>query len=252
MNTTTGIFLSDIHFPYNIRLDGVFDYVKDLQPNLIVLGGDIIDADGTYGVDSWSAKNVEDTGIPAYVRDSKILLEFITKLDRLSPKSRYVFLEGNHEERYQRMFQRYPKLLEGKFKFQRDSIPNTISHKFTWVPYGNYESFYRLGDTLFTHGTVYPDAHSKKMALSYTPSKVVYGHVHDFQAYTIHSGDPRQPGRFAVTAGCLCERLPDYKKGEPNKWTNGFVDFTCNGKQVSINTHQIVDGKFNVGGHIYG
>lgn len=252
MKITKGVFISDTHYPWNIDLDGVFAYIKDLQPDLIILGGDIIDADGTYGVDSWSAKDVEERGIPAYNRDKEILLQLMKRLDKIAPKAKYVYLEGNHEERYQRMFRRYPTLLEGKFKFQRDSVPTELVNRFTWIPYGDYESYYKLGDTKFMHGTVYPDAHSKKMAYSYTPSKVVYGHVHDFQAYTIHSGDPTLPGRYAVTAGCLCGRLPDYKKGEPNKWTNGFVDFTCMDDVVILSTHQIVDGMFMVGNKVYG
>lgn len=252
MKLLKGIFVSDIHYPWNIRLDGVLAYIKDLQPDLIILGGDIVDASGTYGVDSWSAKDVEEKGIPAYNRDSRILLDLMVKLDKLAPKAKYVFLEGNHEERYQRMFRRYPTLLEGKFKFQRDGVPTEIQHKFTWIPYGDYESYYKIGDTLFMHGTLYPDAHAKKMAYCYTPSKVVYGHLHDFQAYTVHNGDPRRPGRFAVTCGCLCERLPDYKKGMPNKWLNGFIDFTVVDGHVAINAHLIENGMFSIGGKVYG
>jgi len=247
---TTGVFISDIHFPWNIKLDGVLQYIKELQPTTIILGGDIIDAEGTYGVDSWSAKDVEEKGIPAYARDAKLLLAFIERLHKLSPKSGFVFLEGNHEDRYQRMFRRYPTLLDGKFKFQRDSVPQGV--RLDWIPYGNYESFYRVGDCVFMHGTLFPDAHAKKMAYCYTPNKVVYGHLHDFQSYTIHNGDPSQPGRYAVTAGCLCGRLPDYKKGQPNKWTNGFIEYACIDGITTVSAHQIENNKFVVHGKIYG
>jgi predicted phosphodiesterase len=251
MKITTGVFISDLHFPWNIKLDGVVEYIKDLKPDTIILGGDVIDADGTYGVDSWSAKDVEEKGIPAYERDAKIMKEFVTTLVKASPKSDFVFLEGNHEDRYQRMFRRYPTLLEGRFKFQRDGIPTGIK-SFKWIPYGNYESFYRVGDAVFMHGTLFPDAHAKKMAYCYTPYKVIYGHLHDFQAYTIHSGNPNMPGRYAVTAGCLCGRLPDYKKGMPNKWTNGFVEYACIDGITTVSCHQIEKGRFVVGGKVYG
>jgi predicted phosphodiesterase len=247
---TTGVYLSDVHFPYQINLDGVFAYIKELRPDIIILGGDIVDAEGTYGVDGWSAKDVEEKGIPNYERDAKQIKDFISILHRLSPKSEFIFLEGNHEDRYQRMFRHYPTLLDGRFKFQRDGVPSGV--RLEWVPYGNYESFYRLGDTVFMHGTLFPDAHAKKMAYCYTPNKVVYGHLHDFQAYTIHNGDPSRPGRYAVTAGCLCGRLPDYKKGLPNKWTNGFVEFACVDGVTTISTHQIEKGRFVVKGKLYG
>jgi hypothetical protein len=246
-----GLFISDVHFPWNINLKCVYEYVKFLQPDTIILGGDIIDADGTYGVDSWSAKDVEEKGIPAYERDCKLMSNFISKLVSLSKNSNFVFLEGNHEDRYQRMFRRYPTLLDGRFKFQRDGIPSSVK-SFQWIPYGNYESFFRVGDCVFMHGTLFPDAHAKKMAYCYTPNKVVYGHLHDFQSYTIHNGDPSQPGRYAVTAGCLCGRLPDYKKGQPNKWTNGFVEYACIDGITTVTSHQIENGKFSAGGKIYG
>ena len=253
MKTMKGIFLSDIHFPWNIKLDGVLAYVKDLNPDIVILGGDVIDADKTYGVDSWTMEKVESCGFPYYDRDVKLMRSFLDEIEkRVSKACKIVFLEGNHEERYQRMFRRYPKALEGKFKFQRDAVPAGLVSRFTWIPYGDYDSFFRLGDAVFTHGTLFPDAHAKKMALAYLPSKTVYGHIHDFQAYTTHNGDPRKPGRYAVTTGCLCGRLPDYKKGSPNKWINGFTDFIYINGIVTTSSHIIENGMFSVGGHIYG
>jgi predicted phosphodiesterase len=253
MKAIKGLFLSDIHFPWNIKLDGVLDYVKDLNPDVVILGGDIIDADKTYGVDSWTMEKVEACGFPYYERDVKLMNSFLLEIEkRVAKTCKVVFLEGNHEERYQRMFVRYPKALAGKFKFERDAVPEGLKNRFTWIPYGDYDSFFRLGDAVFTHGTLFPDAHAKKMALAYLPSKTIYGHIHDFQAYTTHNGDPRKPGRYAVTTGCLCGRLPDYKKGSPNKWINGFTDFVCINGVVTTSSHIIENGVFSVGGKIYG
>lgn len=249
---TKGVFISDIHFPFNIKLDGVLAYIKDLRPDVVVLGGDIIDADGTYGVDSWTMDKVEQVGFPAYERDVKLMRGLLDRIDKITPKAKIVFLEGNHEERYQRMFTRYPKALDGKFKFQRDAVPESMKARFTWIPYGSYDSFYRLGDAVFTHGTLYPDAHAKKMALCYLPNKTIYGHIHDFQAYTTHNGDPRKPGRYAVTTGCLCGRLPDYKNGQPNKWLNGFTTFACIDGVVTTNSVIIENDKFIAGDKVYG
>ena len=252
MKATHGIFISDVHLPYNIPLKGVFQYIRDSKPQIVVLGGDIIDAAGTYGVDQWTAKDVEQKGIPAYERDKKILRAFLESIEAAAPKAKIVFLSGNHEQRYERMWARYPALLEGKFNFARDSVPTSMKARFTWIPYGDYDSFWRLGDAVFTHGTIYPDAHAKKMALAYLPAKTVYGHVHDFQAYTTHTGDPRKPGRYAVTTGCLCGRLPQYKQGTPNKWLNGFTEFACIGGVVTTSSHIIERGVFCVGGKVYG
>lgn len=242
----TGVFISDMHLPYNIPLRPVLDYIKDLQPDQIILGGDIIDADGTFGIDGWTADKVQSDGIPAFERDVKLLRGLYADLQKASPKSKLVFLEGNHEERYRRPLSRYPELLKGKFDLVKES-----GFKGLWIPYGDYDSFYKVGDMLFTHGTIYPDAHAKKMAMAYLPHKVIYGHIHDFQAYTTHNGDPRRPGRYAVTGGCLCGRLPDYKKGQPNKWLNGFVSWVSVNGVVSASPILVEKWGFAVGRKVY-
>lgn len=241
-----GVFLSDIHLPFNVNLSGILKFLKDYKPDEIILGGDIIDADGTFGIDGWTADKVQSDGLPAFQRDVMLLRRLLEALRKASPKSTFIFLEGNHEERYRRPLSRYPELLKGKFDLVKE-----IGFNGKWIPYGDYNSFYKVGDCLFTHGTIFPDAHSKKMAMAYLPNKVVYGHIHDYQAYTTHNGDPRKPGRFALTAGCLCGRLPDYKKGQPNKWVNGFVSWVSINGCTTPTAHLIENGKFQIGGHIY-
>lgn len=248
---TTGVFLSDIHLPFEINLSGVMAYIKDLKPDEIILGGDIIDADGTFGIDGWTADQVEKVGFKLYDRDVALLRSLLDRLHKASPKSKIVFLEGNHEERYRRPKNRYPELLKNRFNLEKDGIPDAVKHNFKWITYGDYDSFYRVGDMLFTHGTIFPDAHAKKMAMAYLPNKIVYGHIHDFQSYTTHNGDPRKPGRYAVTAGCLCGRLPDYKKGHPNKWANGFVTWASVGGVTSAYPIMIEKWGFTVGGKRY-
>lgn len=221
MSQITGVFLSDVHLPYEINLKPLLNYIKDLQPNQIVLGGDILDGPD-HGVDSWTMEQVEKRGYMCYERDVKLLKAFMVMLKWAAPKAKIIYLEGNHEERYQRLVRRYPNTLKSRFRLDRDACPEA-----KWIPYGDYDSFYKVGDMLFTHGTIFPDSHSKKMAMAYLPNKVTYGHIHDFQSYTTHNGDPRKPGRYAVTSGCLCGKVPDYKKGQPNKWINGFTSWIC-------------------------
>jgi predicted phosphodiesterase len=248
---TRGVFISDLHLPWNIKLKGVLDYIKDTKPDIVILGGDIIDASGTFGVDAWTMEKVEKDGFDLYKRDVKLMKDLIADINDRVPKAEFIFLEGNHEERYQRMFRKYPTALEGKFKFQRDAVPESVKSHFKWIPYGDYQSFWKLGDLLFTHGTLFPDSHAKKMSHAYIPNKVVYGHIHDLQAYTTHSGDPHKPGRYALTAGCLCSRLPDYKKGTPNKWVNGFVTFACVNGVTTPTPILIEDWGFMVGTKLY-
>lgn len=246
MKVIKGVFLSDIHLPYQIDLKPLLAYLKDFKPDQIVLGGDILDGPD-HGVDSWTMEQVEKRGYFCYDRDVKLLKGLMHELKKVAPQAKIIYLEGNHEERYQRLVRRYPNTLRSRFRLDRDACPSA-----KWISYGDYDSFYKVGDCLFTHGTIYPDCHAKKMALAYLPSKVVYGHIHDFQSYTTHNGDPRKPGRFALTAGCLCGRLPDYKRGMPNKWINGFCTWVSIAGVTTPTVHLIENGKFEANGKIYG
>ncbi len=241
-----GVFLSDIHLPYNVDLKGVFSFLEDYKPHQIILGGDIVDGPD-YGVDSWKMEDVERRGFDCYDRDVKLIRELVGVLNEKAPRAEIIFLSGNHEERYDRLVRKYPKALKSIF-----NLPKEFPEIKKWIKYGDYDSFYKVGDCLFTHGTLYPDAHAKKMAQAYAPLKTVYGHIHDFQAYTTHSGDPRKPARYALTAGCLCGRLPDYKHGTPNKWVSGFVSWYSRNGCTTPTAHIIENGTFMIGGKLYG
>lgn len=241
-----GMFMSDIHLPLSIDLRPVKAFIKDYQPTEITLGGDIIDAMGMHGVDSLPASSVD---VSLYERDTNIAKEFIRELSDLSPNAKFIYLEGNHEERYQRLANKYPKVFGKAFNFKRDALPKELNIK--WIPYGTYDSYYALGDTMFIHGNIWPDLHAKAYAMRYTPFKVVYGHLHHFQAYTTHKATLNMSPRYAVTAGCLSELSPDWKKGEAHQWVNGFVTYLSDGKVTIPNVHLIEKGMFHVGGKIY-
>lgn len=255
MSKTIGVFLSDIHLPDNINIEPVFRYVSDLYKQaisdknkfLIVLGGDIIDAKGMHGIESMQASQIK---LEWYERDKKLLSEFCTRLSDIAPKADLVYLEGNHEERYKRIMVRYPDAWGNRFNFHRDVV-SKVFPRAKWIPYGNYNAYFKLGDTVFTHGTIYPDNHAKRYAQVFTPFKVVYGHLHHYQAHTIHSAMPEQPPHYAVTAGCLTHTAPEWKKGQPNCWVNGFIDFISEKGVTTPTAHVIENGRFFIGGKEY-
>jgi predicted MPP superfamily phosphohydrolase len=253
---TVGVFLSDIHLPDAINLVPVFRYIKDLYTQtvkdknkfLFILGGDIIDAQGLHGIDSLAASQIK---LDWYERDKKLLAEFLTRLSDIAPKAELVYLVGNHEERYDRIMKRYPDAFGGRFNFYKDAV-KPIYPNAKYIPYGDYDAYFKLGDTVFTHGTVYPQNHAKKYAEVFAPFKVVYGHLHHLQSYTMHSAMPELAPHYAITAGCLSKTAPEWKKGQPNCWITGFVDFFSDGQLTTSTAHTIdTKGRFMIGGKIY-
>lgn len=243
-----GIFISDVHLPDNISLSPVFSYIKEYQPNLVILGGDIIDAKGMHGVESFQASQMR---LEWYERDKRLLKDFLTSLKTiLSKKVKVVYLEGNHEERYKRISKKYPDAFGGRFNFNKNVVQEIFPGA-KWIEYGDYQSFYKLGDCIFTHGTIYPENHAKKYASIYSPFKVVYGHLHHFQASTIHSALPGITSKYALTGGCLTHVSPEWKKGQPNCWLNGFVTFSSDKGITTPTVHLIEKGRLIIGGKEY-
>lgn len=238
-----GVFLSDVHMPDNICLDGVFKYLKDLRPDIVILGGDIIDAKGMHGVEQMQASQIK---LSWYERDKKLLYDFLTSIKKACSPKDLIFMSGNHSSRYDRVMEKYPDAWGGRFDFEGDVVSRVFPNA-TCIPYGTYHSYFKLGDCVFKHGTLYPENHAKKYALVGLPNKTIYGHLHHFQAYTYHSDTPTLPPRYAVTAGCLCHTSPEWKRGAPHMWANGFISFVCEDGVTTPTIHLIEKGKFYVG-----
>lgn len=242
-----GIFLSDLHMPEHINLSPVYSFIRDFRPDVTILGGDIIDATGLHGAEHMRADQFD---MDWYERDVELLRELVTKLRGINRKTRFVYLVGNHEQRYDRLVRNFPKIFRGAFNFRRD-VFDKLRIPVKWIPYKTKDSYYRIGDCLFMHGVKFPDAHAKLYAIRNTPYKVVYGHLHHYQVYTTHRPLMSMSPRYAINGGCLSTTNPEWKEGEPNQWINGFVSFV-NYEGVTVPTvHMIEKGRFYIGGKCY-
>ena len=236
--------MSDLHMPENIDLKPVLSYIKDTKPETIILGGDIIDASGLHASESMKAEQVD---MKWFKRDVKLATGLITDLRKASPKALIVYMFGNHENRYERLQKKYPDLFVESLDFVA-SVGDCVDKH---VPYATSESYYKVGDCIFTHGDIFPDSHAKPYALRYSPYKVVYGHLHHYQAYTTHRALLNESPRYAVTGGCLSTLNPEWKKGKANQWVNGFVSFVTDGEVTTPTVHIIERGRFAIGSKIY-
>lgn len=255
MNKIQGVFLTDTHLPDSINLKPVFKYIEDLykitrenkDKFYLILGGDIIDSKGMFGIESLAASQIK---LDWYERDKQLLRIFLLSIRNVCKPDKIIFLAGNHEHRYVKIMARYPDAFGKRFNFDRDVLQEVFPGA-KWIPYSTYDSFYKLGDCVFKHGTIYPENHAKKYVTIGLPYKTVYGHLHSYQAFTYHSEMPTMAPRYAVVGGGLCKRSPEWKKGAPNMWVNGFVSFTAD-KGITIPTvHLIEKGKFHIGGVEY-
>lgn len=100
------VFISDLQIPFQDgdAINIFFEIAKDFKPDLIWLGGDIID----------------DYCLSSYIKSSKIeweeeietAKEFLNRLRNTFPKSLIIYQEGNHEERVRKYILHNAKSLE--------------------------------------------------------------------------------------------------------------------------------------------
>jgi len=94
----TAVVLNDVHVPFH---DGravnlVLSYIGTLQPDTVVLGGDVLDF---YQVSSFAKDPDRSVRLADELRIARDLLR---RLRDLAPKARIVYIEGNHEHRLHR------------------------------------------------------------------------------------------------------------------------------------------------------
>ncbi len=111
------VVLSDIHLgTYGCRAKELLNYLRSIQPDMLILNGDIIDG--------WQfSKRFFPSSHMQVIRE---LMQFITN------GSRVVYITGNHDE----MMRKYTDLHIGQFTLA-DKIVLEIDQKMTWIFHGD-------------------------------------------------------------------------------------------------------------------
>jgi len=205
--------LFDSQIPYNIDFASINEYRKDLKPDILIIGGDFLDCEALFG---WHNKS------PDKINWNEIEDEFCignSILDSLEIESKYTekhFWIGNHEQRVEDFTKAYSNM--------KNIAPNIIKDlrlKERKYKVHKQNDLVKFGKLYVYHGDYYGTFHTRKNVIDYERN-LLYGHVHSPQLYTkvtpigsdIH---------MACAAPCLCSCNPEWLKGKPNGWVNGFV-----------------------------
>jgi hypothetical protein len=239
------VALFDIHVPYNIPLDPVWEFIKDFKPHRVVVAGDAHD---WTAVSSWLAdqsRALEGGTIESNYEDLRSSV--LTPLYRAIPRDCDVVLQkGNHEGRLERAIEIHPNG-RGFWELEKNL---RMYKRLTILP---QNSVVPLGpDLVVVHGEYATGQHhAKKMVEAYHTS-VLYGHRHTFQSHTLVSPVTSSNFYTGQAIGCLCTLNPEFLKGKPNAWVNGFAYVYL---QLDGSFHHvpivIVNNKFYANGHRY-
>lgn len=236
-------FISDVHIPYEdkVAVRVTLDAVADLKPDCIILGGDIFDF---YEVSDFD----RDPGRRKSLQDEFDEGQFFLKsIASITPD--VVFMEGNHEQRLQRVIGRNP----GLYKLRALELPKAIGLPDGWKFYPSQTHFH-VGRLNYLHGDV-KGMSDRAMYPSVTVFKrlktsSMFGHYHRFDKYYETQYDGTLRGGFAN--GHLSDTREAKYIVNPN-WQTGFsiVENLASGHGFQVQQYLIVNGTTIVHGKDY-
>lgn len=217
-----GIVLGDQQVPFQIPMGAIEKFIADEKPQIKLELGDFLDVRSLTG---WTKMRPEDVHWQELKKDTAIGNKILDATDQWLPEGcEKHFWFGNHEERLMKFREKHkthPFWIKN-----RDSIPyllHDLKLKERGYKTHSQNELHRFGKLHFFHGDNYSTWHTAKNLAAYGAC-LCYGHVHSPQRFTMVSRVDSTP-RSAWSLGCLCDRNPDWKNGQPNAWVQGFAVF---------------------------
>lgn len=227
------VYLSDIHIPFENKLsvDTAIDYIKEINPNKIILGGDVLDF---YQISNF-LKNPKERNVIDEIKHTK---EFLYKIRNLFCDAEIIYLEGNHEQRLERyiinnakeLYEVLENILQEKLELDKLKI-QYIKQPFAigklWFMHG-HEVNCKSANAEYITNIIWKKVHNN----------FICGHWHRTQDKTWKNINGKYYGGYVV--GCLCKDL-DYAL--INNWNNGFaiIKYDANG-YYNIENKKIIEG----------
>ena len=213
----TTIALGDLHCPFqsNKELGVAYKVIEDLQPDKIILMGDLVDF---YAISSFSRNPIRVLQLQDELNAAKEILGIIDSLSN----AEIVYLMGNHEDRLQRYLMLHPEIynldsLKLEYLLGLDELNIKIKTEV------------KEGDLIYTHGK-YVSKHSaysvkRELEARAYQISVLMGHTHRQGMFSI-TGYKNTVDGYEI--GCLCKDQeymtnPDWQRGFA-VITDGFVE----------------------------
>ena len=206
----------------------VYTDIAALQPQEYVLLGDHVDAGGFLS--QHFTLGYVHQGKYSYADDIEFANNWLDDIQRVSPKAKIHYMEGNHEDRIERWVMTTVLRSQKDAEFLRKQVaPEYLlelkKRKITY--YRRAERYMghsiggliKLGKCLFCHEGLTGKNAAMRMLDSYA-ANIVFGHTHRQDAATTY-----KPGVGQICAfnpGCLRTRQPSWWDKNPTGWTQGY------------------------------
>lgn len=247
------LFLTDLHFGYERRnghkvalhderaLKIVTTFAKDFKPDVLILGGDMLDC---------GAISHHNRHKPGRTEGLRLLSDAQECAERVivplaSTAKQHIYITGNHEDWLNDLQDELPGLT-GLVDIER----LLGLDGWTVVPQGEA---YNLGKLTFVHGDQLSGGeHIAKAAVINYERSIRFGHHHTHQVYTKNTPLDAKHAKTGVAVPCLCTRNPKYGEGKPNRWVQGFqYGYVFQDGSYHDSTALIINGRTVVDGRVY-
>jgi len=247
MGIKTALIIPDCHIPYEDKraYQLMLDVAMDLSPDEIVILGDYADF---YAVNSHGKSPTLTLSLQEEVT---AVVERLIELNKLFPKSKKVFIQGNHEYRLERYIAKNCPDLYGVTDTKSILELNILGYNY--VPYGPTQKYHVLGSKLIArHEPLAGGKHVAQNTVEKAMASVIFGHTHRIQeAQIVTMGGDNYRGISSGWLGDSKHEVMQYVRSH-HQWALGFsiVRVLNSGTWFNQLVH-IIDYKCMVDGFIY-
>lgn len=229
------VFAGDLHGYYQ-DVDAVKAFMSDmklLQPREICLLGDMLDCGGFLAQHLTLGFVAE--GEYTFEQDVAAANDFLTRLQKVYPKARITYLEGNHEHRLEKwcITQTLRNSKDARMLYEHFNPVTVLSLRQRGIRYVTQSEFadgvsirgtVRYGhsgcEVYATHG-ITACKHAAFRHVERFGGNVVYGHTHRADSAIINTVASTIIG--AWSPGCLSQRVRLWNhQNQPDSWTRGY------------------------------
>jgi len=243
----------DLHCPHEDQeaINAILAFSRKWKPNVHVLMGDVLNLSGI-------SRHVHDDLIEQYTETVGACLKnfgkIVDEIAKVNPKSRIVWIWGNHDERLRAFVRKNPSwrdVLDKPLQLLKAFGECRHADRIELVQFDDPEESFLLGKMAYVHGH-YVGKHCASQHVEAYGESVTFAHAHTMQMFTaVRRGDP-------IVGYCIGNLMNKngrkYLKGRPHRWVTGFAFIEwepADDNDFTQHPLPIVRGKFRFAGKTY-
>ena len=226
----------DVHLPYHDipALEATIAWAKPKKPDTILLGGDIMDCHDL-------SKFEKDPEARSFKEEREALIQFVKYIQHTFKGAKVIYMEGNHEYRYERFMKSQSVRFLDIEHFQ---FPTVMKLDEMGVDYINQKRKIRFAGLSIFHGhefgeSVFSPVNVARGLYLRAKASSICGHHHATSEHSERDVNDKLVTTWSV--GCLCTLNPSYRPY--NKWNHGFVYMERDGNEYNVHNKRILNGR---------